>query len=275
MNAAPRPLLLIGAGKMGGAMLTGWLDRNMAADGVIIVEPNPETRADWQGRAGVNVYHSADEIADTVIPGTVILAVKPQMMDDALAPLQRFVGPETAFLSIAAGKTIAYFEQHLAADAAIIRAMPNTPSAVGRGITAYCTNAAVSAAQASAGAALLAAVGEVVAVDSEALIDAVTAVSGSGPAYVFYLIETLADAGAAAGLPAELAMQLSHATVCGSGELARLSDQPASQLRINVTSPGGTTQAALEVLMDLDNGLQPLMRRAVAAAEQRARELAS
>lgn len=275
MNAAPRPLLLIGAGKMGGAMLTGWLDRNMAADGVIIVEPNPATRADWQGRAGVSVYHSADEIADTVIPGTVILAVKPQMMDDALAPLQRFVGPETAFLSIAAGKTIAYFEQHLAADAAIIRAMPNTPSAVGRGITAYCTNAAVSAAQASAGAALLAAVGEVVAVDSEALIDAVTAVSGSGPAYVFYLIETLADAGASAGLPAELAMQLSHATVCGSGELARLSDQPASQLRINVTSPGGTTQAALEVLMDLDNGLQPLMRRAVAAAEQRARELAS
>ena len=274
MNAAPRPLLLIGAGKMGGAMLTGWLDRNMAADGVIIVEPNRETRTDWQGRAGVSVYHSADEIADTVIPGTVILAVKPQMMDDALAPLQRFVGPETAFLSIAAGKTIAYFEQHLAADAAIIRAMPNTPSAVGRGITAYCTNAAVSAAQASAGAALLAAVGEVVAVDSEALIDAVTAVSGSGPAYVFYLIETLADAGAAAGLPAELAMQLAHATVCGSGELARLSDQPARQLRINVTSPGGTTQAALEVLMDPDTGLQPLMRRAVAAAEQRARELA-
>ena len=274
MNAAPRPLLLIGAGKMGGAMLTGWLDRNMTADGVIIVEPNPATRADWQDRAGVSVYQSAHEIADTVIPGTVILAVKPQMMDDALAPLQRFVGPETAFLSIAAGKTIAYFEQHLAADAAIIRAMPNTPSAVGRGITAYCTNAAVSAAQASAGAALLAAVGEVVAVDSEALIDAVTAVSGSGPAYVFYLIETLADAGAAAGLPAELAMQLAHATVCGSGELACLSDQPASQLRINVTSPGGTTQAALEVLMDPDTGLQPLMRRAVAAAEQRARDLA-
>lgn len=274
MTTTTSPLLLIGAGKMGGAMLTGWLDQNMAPHGVIIVEPDPKTQAEWQNIAGVTVYQNASDIADTVTPSTIILAVKPQMMDDALVPLRRFVGPSTAFLSIAAGKTIAYFEQHLGDTAAIIRSMPNTPAAVSRGITAYCTNNAVSAEQASAGAALLAAVGEVVAVDSEDLIDAVTGVSGSGPAYVFYLIETLAAAGVAAGLSADMAMQLAHATVCGSGELARLSDQPASQLRINVTSPGGTTKAALDVLMDPDDGLEPLMRRAVAAAAHRARELA-
>jgi pyrroline-5-carboxylate reductase len=181
--------------------------------------------------------------------------------------------PDTVFLSIAAGRTIAYFERHLGAQAAIVRSMPNTPAAVGRGITVACSNRHVSAAQRELCDELLAAVGEVAWIADEGLLDAVTAVSGGGPAYVFLLIECLAEAGAAAGLPPDLAMRLARITVSGAGELARLSSEPASVLRQNVTSPAGTTLEALKILMAAD-GLQPLMTKAIAAATRRSRELA-
>ncbi|MBV8653125.1 MAG: pyrroline-5-carboxylate reductase, partial [Alphaproteobacteria bacterium] len=185
----------------------------------------------------------------------------------------RFAASGAVFLSIAAGKTLGYFARHVGDDAAVVRAMPNTPAAIGRGISVACPNARASAEQIALCDRLLAAVGEVGWVDDERLIDAVTGVSGSGPAYVFLLIECLAKAGVAAGLSEELAMRLARATVAGAGELARQSGEPASVLRQNVTSPNGTTLAALNVLMAAD-GLEPLMTKAVAAATQRSRELA-
>jgi pyrroline-5-carboxylate reductase len=203
----------------------------------------------------------------------VLLAVKPQAMDATLPAYRRFVGAATLFLSIAAGKTIGYFERGLG-DAPIVRSMPNTPAAVGRGITVACANARVSAAQRDLADGLLSAVGEVHWVEREALLDPVTALSGGGPAYVFLLIEYLAEAGVAAGLPAELAMRLARVTVSGAGELARQSAEPAAQLRQNVTSPGGTTLEALKILM-AEDGLKPLLIRAIAAASRRSRELAS
>ena len=267
-------LLLIGAGKMGGAMLTGWLADGTAPGGVTVVEPDSAAREAWADRPGVVCHANVDDVAETYRPTMVVLAVKPQTMATALPALRRFAGPDTAFLSIAAGTTLAVFQRYLGDRAAIIRAMPNTPAAVGRGISAYCGNAAASDAQKDLAARLLGAVGAVVALDDESQMDAVTAVSGSGPAYVFHLIEALAAAGVAAGLPADLATRLASTTVSGAGELARLSDEDASQLRINVTSPGGTTQAALEVLMDGETGLPPLVARAVAAAKARAAALA-
>ena len=203
----------------------------------------------------------------------ILVAVKPQEMDKVFPPLAKLAGPRTVVLSIAAGRTIAGFEKHLAGGVGVVRAMPNTPAAVGRGITVCCPNAHVTAAQRQTCTALLAAIGEVAWVDDEALIDPVTAVSGSGPAYVFYLVEAMAAAGVKAGLPAGLAMQLARHTVAGSGELLHRSELAAEQLRKNVTSPNGTTHAALQVLMAGD-GLQPVMDRAIAAATRRSRELA-
>lgn len=272
MTAAP--LLLIGCGKMGGAMLSGWLQGSEADGGVHVVEPHPAGMGELARHARVTVHADAATVPDGLGPGTVVLAVKPQSMDDALVPLQRFVAPGTCFLSIAAGKTLGYFERRLGASAAVVRAMPNTPAAVGRGITAYVANANVSAGQKALSHRLLEAVGDAVEADREDWIDAVTALSGGGPAYVFLLIETLAAAGEKAGLPADFAMRLARATVSGSGELARQSAEPASQLRINVTSPGGTTAEALKVLMDPAAGIQPIFDRAIAAATARSKELA-
>ncbi len=266
-----RPLLLVGCGKMGGALLSGWLESGIAGAGVVAVEPIGAPA--FAGKQGVTIVAGAGELAGDFDPEVVVFAVKPQQMDEAAAPMARFAGPSTVFLSIAAGKTIAYFTGHLGAQAAIVRAMPNTPAAIGQGITVACPNAAVSASQAALCKALLESVGEALMVDDEALLDPVTAVSGSGPAYVFLLIECLAEAGVRAGLPGELAGRLALATVAGSGQLALVGDDPPAQLRKNVTSPGGTTQAALEVLMAGD-GLQPLMTRAVDAATRRSRELA-
>ena len=206
-------------------------------------------------------------------PDAVVFAVKPQILDDVLPDYRRWVRPQTLFLSIVAGKTMAGITRHLG-PAALVRTMPNTPAAIGRGITVACASPAVTPAQRGYCERLLAAIGESAWVEDEALLDAVTAVSGSGPAYVFLLIETLARAGEAEGLPAELAMRLALATVAGSGELARLAAESPAQLRENVTSPGGTTRAALDVLMAPD-GLEALMRRAVKAAAARSRELAS
>jgi pyrroline-5-carboxylate reductase len=271
--ALPR-LLLVGCGKMGGAMLTGWLDGGQVG-AVAVIEPATDTTAGFSGR-GVRIEPSLDALVsggEDFRPDVVVFAVKPQAMDAVVPPYRRFAAPGTVFLSIAAGKPVAYFADRLGGEAAIIRAMPNTPAAVGRGVTVLFANTCVTAAQKTVCEALLAAVGETAWIADEELMDAVTAVSGSGPAYVFLLIEALADAGVAAGLPVDLARQLARATVAGSGELARLAAEDPSQLRKNVTSPGGTTAAALDVLMAPD-GLSALMARAVDAATRRSRELA-
>jgi len=207
-------------------------------------------------------------------PRVVVLAVKPQGMDAILPAYRRFAGPGTVFLSIAAGRPIAFFARHLGETAAIVRAMPNTPAAVGRGIAVLCPNAAVAPAQLEACKSLMSAVGAVETVEDEALMDPVTAVSGSGPAYVFLLVEAMAAAGVASGLPADLAMKLARETVAGSGALLAGAPEDAATLRRNVTSPGGTTAAALAVLMDEAGGLGPLMTRAIDAATKRSRELA-
>lgn len=264
-------ILLVGCGKMGGALLGGWLAGDIAADDVTIVEPFGGDAV--AQRFGVAVVGNVGGVDAGFVPDIVVFAVKPQNMDDILPLYRAYARPETVFLSIAAGRTIASFEKYLGGDAAIVRTMPNTPAAIGRGITVACANARVTDAQRAQARGLLEAVGLVDWVEDEALLDAVTAVSGSGPAYVFLMIEAMTEAGVAAGLAPDLAERLARATVAGSGELARRSDEAAATLRTNVTSPGGTTAAALEVLM-ADDGLTMLMKRAVEAATQRSRELA-
>ncbi len=264
-------LVLVGAGKMGGAMLEGWLGAGLDARQVAVIDPAPpETSAALIAAHGLSQNPPLDSLSDVEV---VVVATKPQIMDAVLAEVGRLGAMRPLVLSIAAGKTIATFEAAFGEGSAVIRSIPNTPAAIGRGITAMAANAHVTPAQADLARVLLSAIGEVVSVDDEGLIDAVTAVSGSGPAYVFYLTECLAQAGAGAGLPQELAMQLARATVSGAGELMYRSGIPAGTLRENVTSPKGTTWAALQVLMG-DDGLEPLMTRAVAAATKRSRELA-
>ncbi len=275
--AAPSPvsagrLVLVGCGQMGSAMLRGWLARG-AAKRFVIVEPEG-TPAALSDLTGVAWHRTAAELPADLAPDAVVFAVKPQVIDAVLPSYRRWASPRTLFLSIAAGKTIGGIARHLGDEAAIIRCMPNTPAAIGRAITVACPNARVAPTQRLLCEALLAAIGESAWVEDEALMDAVTAVSGSGPAYVFLLIEALAAAGARAGLPAELALRLARATVAGSGELALRSLETPARLRQNVTSPGGTTRAALDVLMGTD-GLPELLDRAVAAATARSRDLAN
>lgn len=260
-----RGLVMLGCGKMGSAMLQGWLSGGLDPQAVWVQDPVP---SDWLMVQGVHVNDGLPQA-----PAMVVVAVKPQMMGDALPTLQGFGDGETVFLSIAAGTTIASFEEALGGATPIVRAMPNTPAAIGRGITAIIGNPHVSAARLDLAEQLLSAVGQTVRLETEEDMDAVTAVSGSGPAYVFHLIETLAAAGAAEGLAPELAMKLAKATVAGAGALALAADEAPDQLRVNVTSPGGTTAAALEVLMNNDDGFPDLLRRAVAAAANRGREL--
>jgi pyrroline-5-carboxylate reductase len=264
-------LLLVGCGKMGGALLRGWLERGVARR-YLVVEPGAGAET-FRGRSGVETLASAAALDPGVVPEAIVLAVKPQVMAAALGDYRRFAGGNSLWLSIAAGQTLGFFARALGESAAVVRTMPNTPAAIGRGISVACAGPRVTPAQRGVAERLLAAVGEVAWVEEEALIDAVTAVSGSGPAYVFLLIECLAKAGIAAGLPVALAERLARATVSGAGELARLSPEAAAQLRENVTSPGGTTRAALDVLMATD-GLDPLLTRAVLAAAKRSRELA-
>ena len=258
-------LVLLGCGKMGTALLTGWLAAGVPAASVWVIEPNP---TDWLKGSGVHLNEGVPPS-----PAVALLAVKPQMMGTALPALQALGNGKTLFVSIAAGTTIATFEAALGDRTPIVRTMPNTPAMVGRGITALVGNGHVSPSDLALAKSLMAAVGQVVELTGEDQIDAVTAVSGSGPAYVFHLIETMAAAGEAEGLPADIAMQLARATVCGAGELAFQSPETAAQLRVNVTSPGGTTAAALGVLMDPDTGFPALLKRAVKAAADRGREL--
>lgn len=267
-------LLLIGCGKMGGAMLEGWLDQGITTQDITIVEPNTELAATLSGKWGVNAISGADELAGEYAPDVVVLAVKPQVMDQVLTPYQKLVAKAPVFLSIAAGRTLASFENLLGTNACIVRAMPNTPASVGRGITVGCPNANVNETQKDLCDQLLKSVGDVEWVMEEKHMDAVTAVSGSGPAYIFLLAEVMGRAGQLAGLPPELSDKLARTTVAGSGELLHQSLEPAATLRKNVTSPGGTTQAALDVLMGPD-GMKELLARAIDAATQRSKELAS
>jgi pyrroline-5-carboxylate reductase len=265
-------LVLVGAGKMGGAMLEGWLKGGADPSRIVILDPAaPDEVKSAVARHGMRLNPDLATINDAEV---LVIAVKPQVMEDVLPGIARLGTSRPLVLSVAAGKTIASFERHFGADAAVVRTIPNTPAAVGRGITAMAANRNVTPAQMTMASSLLAAVGEVVTVADEAMIDAVTAVSGSGPAYVFYLTECLAAAGEKVGLPKDLAMQLARATVSGSGELMRQSGTDAATLRKNVTSPKGTTHEALQVLMAAD-GMQPLFDRAIAAATRRSRELAS
>ncbi|HUI96736.1 MAG TPA: pyrroline-5-carboxylate reductase [Xanthobacteraceae bacterium] len=261
-------LLLVGAGKMGGAMLEGWHRLGLKFGNVVALEPQPAPEIITLGERGLRINPSLDTIA----PSAIVVAVKPQVAAAALPPLARLIRGHTVVISIMAGRTLAFLDAMLPG-AALVRAMPNTPAAVGRGITVAVANAKVSGAQRDLADRILAAAGAVEWIADEALMDAVTAVSGSGPAYVFLLAESLARAGAAAGLPADLAARLARATVAGSGELMHRAAVDAGTLRQNVTSPGGTTAAALEVLMGRD-GLDALMERAVAAATRRSKELA-
>ena len=259
---------LAGAGKMGGAMLTGWLAQGLDPRRVVVIEPHPSAEIGALTTKGVRLNPAPKDIGAV---DTLVVAVKPQSFREAGAALKSFTAPSTLVVSIMAGTTIAVLEE--VCGGGVVRAMPNTPAAIGRGITVMVAAKNVSAAQRATADALLRATGSVEWVDDESLMDAVTAVSGSGPAYVFLLAEALAHAGIAAGLPAELATKLARETVAGSGELLHRSEQAAATLRQNVTSPGGTTAAALEVLMAKD-GLPPLMIRAIAAATKRSKELA-
>lgn len=250
---------------MGSAMLAGWLDGGLPAGSVWVQDPAP---SDWLQDAGVHLNEGFPEH-----PAVVLIAVKPQMMGAALPALAGLPKDGTVFISVAAGVSVASYETALGEGSTIVRAMPNTPAAVGKGITAIIGNAQASAADLDLAEALLSAVGQVVRLDEEAQMDAVTGVSGSGPAYVFYMIDCLATAARAQGLPDPLAMQLAKATVAGAGLLAETADETPGQLRRNVTSPNGTTQAGLEVLMGETSGLAPLISRTVAAAADRSREL--
>lgn len=262
-----RGLVLLGCGKMGSAMLAGWLASGLSPAAVWVIDPNP---SDWVQAQGVHINTDLPPS-----PAIVIVAVKPQMMGAALPSLQALGNGDTLFLSIAAGTSIATFETILGQATPIVRAMPNTPAAIGQGITAMIGNGHTNADHLRMAENLLSAIGQVVQLDAEHQMDAVTGVSGSGPAYVFYMIDALAQAGVAQGLSPDLAMQLAKATVAGAGALAQAADETPTQLRVNVTSPNGTTQAGLEVLMQDATGLAPLIEQTVAAAADRSRELAN
>ncbi|NOE17937.1 pyrroline-5-carboxylate reductase [Ruegeria atlantica] len=264
-RVAEQGLVLLGCGKMGSAMLAGWLEHGLPPASVWVIDPHP---SDWLKAQGVNINTPLPEA-----PAVVLVAVKPQMMGEALPAIQALGGGSTLFVSVAAGTSIATFESVLGSDTPIIRAMPNTPAAIRQGITALIGNSNASRDDLTLAENLLLAIGETVLLTDEAEMDVVTGLSGSGPAYVFHLIETLAKAGEAQGLPHDLAMKLAKSTVAGAGALAKAADEDPSQLRINVTSPNGTTQAALEVLMHEERGFPDLLHRAVKAATDRSKEL--
>jgi len=262
-------LVLVGAGKMGAAMLDGWLARGLKPRQITVIEPQPRKAIKALARRGLKLNPKGK----TSAANAIVLAVKPQTAAAALPPLAAYVGKTTLVLSIMAGRTIGFLEKSLPVGAAIVRAMPNTPAAIGRGISVAFANTKISTGQRKQASDLLAAIGKVEWVGDEALMDAVTALSGSGPAYVFLLTEAMASAGIAAGLPPALATHLARETVAGSAELLNRSDLDAATLRQNVTSPGGTTAAALDVLMG-PGGFENLLTQAIIAATRRSRELA-
>jgi pyrroline-5-carboxylate reductase len=263
-----RNVAIVGAGKMGSALLDGWIGLGVDPARIVVLEPQPAASLAALAARGLRINPDAP-----VRPDAIVIAVKPQTAPEIMPNVAALMTPSTVVVSIMAGRTLAFLAGALPDGAAVVRAMPNTPAAIGRGITVAVPNSRVSPAQRQLADALLKATGAVEWTGDETVMDAVTAVSGSGPAYVFLLTETLARAGEKAGLPAELAMRLARTTVAGSGELLHRSSIDAAVLRQNVTSPGGTTAAALAVLTAPD-GLAPLMERAIAAATKRSRELA-
>lgn len=265
-------LLLVGSGKMGQAMLGGWIDNQIDPANIIVIDPDLKN-LDVASRLGCRGISTASEIPGDFEPDVVVLAVKPQIISDVLPTFRAFAEKGSLVISIAAGTRIATFEAAFGETAAVIRVMPNTPAAVHQGMIVCCPNAYVSAAQRTHCDRLMQAIGSVAWIDDEGLMDAVTGLSGSGPAYVFYMIEAMTAAGVKAGLPEELAVQLAQETVAGAGALARQSGETAAQLRKNVTSPNGTTAAGLAVLMNEEGGLGPLMEKTVAAATTRSKEL--
>jgi pyrroline-5-carboxylate reductase len=269
LRAFPGPLLLLGAGKMGSAMLDGWLARGLAPGKIIVLEPQPGKAIKALTRRGLKLNPKGK----AATAAAIVVAVKPQTAPEAVPAVRSFVGKSTLVVSIMAGRTLRFLESALPAGTAIVRAMPNTPAAIGRGITTAVGNANVSGKQRTQAGDLLSAIGGVEWTNDEGLMDAVTAVSGSGPAYVFLLAEAMTKAGIAAGLPAQLAAKLARETVAGSGELLHRSAIDAATLRQNVTSPGGTTAAALEVLMG-PGGFDELLTKAIAAATRRGSQLA-
>ncbi len=265
-------LTLIGAGKMGGAMLVGWIEQGLSPQLTHVVDPGMP--ADMVALSKDKGFAMCESVAGIDQPHLLVVAVKPQMMDKVLPGLKPLVGPETVVVSVAAGTPVATFQSHFGPEAKVVRAMPNTPSQVGRGMTAACASEGVSDAMKAVVADLLGSMGAFCWVDEESKIDAVTAISGSGPAYVFHMVEALTKAAEELGLDEETAGLLARQTIVGAGELLHQSDLPAGQLRQNVTSPGGTTAAALAVLMDEKDGLASLMSKAAEAARDRSVELA-
>jgi pyrroline-5-carboxylate reductase len=265
----PGLLVLVGAGKMGGALLEGWLRLGLDPARIAVIEPKPEPQISALAARGVRLNPDLRALKDVA---AIVIAVKPQIAAEVLPTLAPLIGASTVVVSIMAGRTLQFLSTTLKSVSAFVRAMPNLPASIGRGITVAVPRGA-SKAQRDLADRLLAATGAVAWVEDEALLDAVTAVSGAGPAYVFLLAEALAQAGAAAGLPQPLAERLARETVAGAGELLHRSDLDAAALRENVTSPGGTTAAALDVLMG-QNGLVPLLKKAIAAATERSRKLA-
>ncbi len=267
-------ILLVGSGRMGGALLEGWFKRGLKAVDAIVVEPAGRTAVEACGEhRALTVLPHIKDVPRDFHPDVILFAVKPQIVDGIIPDYARFAADQPVFLSVIAGKSADYFRGHLGADAAIVRAMPNTPAAVGKAISVLYAAPAASAVQRRVCEVLMSAVGEVEWIADEALMDAVTAVSGSGPAYVFLLAECMRDAGIEAGLPPELAARLAYATLSGAGAMLEQGDVQPDVLRQNVTSPGGTTAAALSVLMG-DGGFKPLLEKAVAAAAKRSKELA-
>lgn len=269
----PGRLLLVGAGKMGSAMLEGWIARGLAPKRIAVIEPQPGKAVKALARRALMLNPKTGPKTEAEPAAAIVIAVKPQTAPQAVPALGLHVGRSTLVLSIMAGRTIGFLEKSLPGSVAIVRAMPNTPAAIGRGISVAVANGKVSPRQRKLATDLLAAIGKVEWVSDEAMLDPVTALSGSGPAYVFLLCEAMTKAGIAAGLPAELAARLARETVAGSGELLHRSELDAATLRQNVTSPGGTTAAALEVLMG-PGGFDELLTKAIAAATRRSRELA-
>jgi pyrroline-5-carboxylate reductase len=267
------PLVLVGCGRMGGALLAGWLARGLPARDVLVVEPEPGPRELLRERHGVVAVAEPKALPTELAPRAIVFAIKPQAMTSVLPAYEPLARSGALVVSIAAGTVVARFEAAFGEDVPVVRAMPNTPAAIGKGVSALFANPQVSGVQKELCSALLSAVGEVHWVDDEEHMHAITAMSGGGPAYVFLLIEALARAGVASGLPEDLAWPMARATVVGSGALAAASDAPLGELRRNVTSPGGTTEAALSVLM-AENGIQPLFDRAIAAGTRRSHELA-
>lgn len=266
-------VLMVGAGQMGGALIQSWLEKQTTKPGdIVLIEPNVARAKYFRDSYNLYTFEAPEAMNTGLGQATIVFAVKPQVMDEVVPLYKSLIEPGKLVLSIAAGTSIGYFEHHLGPNTAVVRAMPNTPASIGRGITVLCANSHVTTEQKARCEVLIGAVGEVEWIKDESLMDAVTAVSGSGPAYVFLLIETLAQAGINAGLDVELANHLALTTVVGAGALAQTSQDTPSVLRENVTSPGGTTAAALEVLM-ANSGLEQLMTKAVAAAKKRGQEL--